>query len=71
MAEREYLVWSTYKVTGEAYVMANSAAEAVEKALAIDADDRVEFIFSEAHSETKMRARLVRRRPTGEEASDG
>lgn len=58
--QREYLVWSTYKVTGEAYVKANSAAEAVAKALNA-AEEGIEFVFSEAHSETKMQARLVRR----------
>ncbi len=57
---REYEVSSTYKVTGSAYVMARTAAEAVEKALDTLADDPVQFGFSEPHSETKMRARLTR-----------
>ena len=57
--EREYEVWSTYKVTGVAYVRAKNAAEAVEKALDITDDDQVQFYFSEPHSETKMRARRV------------
>jgi hypothetical protein len=57
----EYEVWSTYKVTGVAYVRAKTAAEAVEKALDVTADDPVQFIFGEPHSETKMRARRVYR----------
>lgn len=60
MAEREYVVWSTYKVTGTAIVRAKSAAEAVEKAL--DVTSEVQFCFGEPHSETKMRARLDRPR---------
>lgn len=59
-ALREYEVWSTYKVTGVAYVFAQSAAEAVERALDVSADDPVQFDFGEPHSETKMRARRVR-----------
>lgn len=57
---REYEVWSTYKVTGRAYVRARSAAEAIEKALDVTADDAVQFEFGEPHSETKMRARWIR-----------
>ena len=56
---REYEVWSTYKVTGTAFVRARTAAEAVEKALDVTADDAVQFIFGEPWGETKMRARLV------------
>ncbi len=57
---REYEVSSTYKVTGTAYVVARSAAEAIERAQDVTADDPVQFYFGDAHSETKMRARLVR-----------
>jgi hypothetical protein len=53
-----YEVWSTYKVTGTAYVEAGSAKEAVEMATA--GDGKVQFDFSEPHGETKMRARRVR-----------
>lgn len=60
MAKREYEVWSTYKVTGTAIVTASSAAEAIEKALDITADDPVRFWFGEPHDETKMRARRIR-----------
>lgn len=59
--EREYEVFSTYKVTGVGYVKAHSAAEAVEKALDPLGSAPVAFVFSEPHSETKMQARLVRR----------
>ncbi|MBZ5736475.1 hypothetical protein K8Z61_18445 [Nocardioides sp. TRM66260-LWL] len=55
---REYEVWSTYKVTGVAYVRARSAKEAIEKALNADAHG-VETIYGEPHSETKMRARRL------------
>lgn len=58
---REYEVSSTYKVTGTAYVMAPSAQEAVEIGLNAAAPDAPEFVFSDPHSETKMRAHLVRR----------
>ena len=63
MTEHEYIVWSTYKVTGTAYVHAKSAAGAVEKALDICADDPVQFDFSDPWGETKMQARRVRRTP--------
>lgn len=53
---RVYEVWSTYKVTGVAYVEAETAAEAVEKGLS----GEIEFNFSEPDNETKMRARRVR-----------
>lgn len=66
--EREYEVWSTYKVDGVAYVRAKSAREAVEKALDVTADDPVQFVFGEPHSETKMRARRVA--PTTRGADD-
>jgi hypothetical protein len=56
---REYEVWSTYKVTGTATVRARTAAEAVEKALDVTADEPVGFIFGEPWGETKMRARLI------------
>lgn len=62
----EYEVWSTYKVTGTAFVRARSAAEAVETALDVTAEDPVQFDFSEPHGETKMRARQVRSSPGGE-----
>ena len=68
MAEREYLVHSTYKVTGTAIVTAKSAREAVEKAIDARAHG-VEFEFSEAHSETKMRAERVRNPPISETGS--
>jgi hypothetical protein len=55
-----YEVWSTYKVTGTAWVEARNASEAIEKALDVTADDAVQFVFGEPHSETKMRARWVR-----------
>lgn len=58
--EREYVVWSTYKVTGSAIVRAKSAAEAIEKSLNSTAEDRPEFYFSDPHGETKMRARWLR-----------
>ena len=57
-AEHEYVVWSVYKVTGEAVIRASSAAEAVEKGLS---DRDVKFFFSDPHSETKMRAKRIRR----------
>ncbi len=57
--EREYEVWSTYRVTGVACIRAKSAKEAIEKGLrAHDLD--ITFDFSEPHSETKMRARRSR-----------
>lgn len=58
--EREYLVWSTYKVVGTATVRATSAEAAVEKALDVLADEPVQFEFSDPVHETKMRARRVR-----------
>ena len=57
--ESEYEVSSTYKVTGVAYVKATSAAEAVKKSLDSSAADPVQFVFSEPHGETKMRARRI------------
>lgn len=57
MTLREYEVSSTYKVIGTAYVLARSAAEAIEKAKDLSADDPVQFYFDEPHAETKMRAR--------------
>lgn len=63
-ALHEYEVWSTYKVTGVAYVRAKTAAEAVERALDVTADDPVQFVFGEPWGETKMRAR--RATPPGE-----
>lgn len=58
-ALHEYEVWSTYKVTGVAYVRAKTAAAAVERALDTAADDPVQFVFGEPWGETKMRARRV------------
>ena len=58
--EREYLVWSTYKVTGTAIIRAESASEAIKKGLSA-AEHEVVFEFSEAYSETKMRARRADR----------
>lgn len=57
---RMYEVWSVYKVTGTAWVEARNASEAIEKALDVTADEAVQFIFGEPHSETKMRARWIR-----------
>lgn len=59
MGEREYIVWSIYKVTGTAIVTASSAREAIAKGLAAR-EHGVEFDFSEPHGETRMRAELVR-----------
>lgn len=60
MFEREYLVWSTYKVTGTAVILAGSASEAIEKGLNAD-ELEIIFEFGEAYSETKMRARRADR----------
>lgn len=58
MAEREYLVSSTYKVTGTAIIRASSAREAAQKG--IDAFDHgIEFDFSEPWGETKIRAERI------------
>ena len=54
--EREYLVQSTYKVTGTAIIRARSAREAVEIGLSPDTPN---FNFSDAWGETKMTARLL------------
>lgn len=53
--EREYLVYSTYKVTGSAVIAARSAREAAEKGLNAD-ELGIKFAFSDAWGETKMRA---------------
>lgn len=53
MAEREYLVQSTYKVTGSAIIRARSAKEAVEIGLS---EDTPKFNFSDAWGETRMTA---------------
>lgn len=74
MAEREYLVSSTVKVTGEAVIKAKSAKEAVEKGLGNDPDFEPKFYFSDGHSETVMRARLlpsgVHKPASGSKAND-
>jgi hypothetical protein len=59
--EKLYVVESTYKVTGTAWIRATSAREAIEKGLNPDEHD-VTFFFSDPHSETKMRA-VVERDP--------
>jgi hypothetical protein len=54
---RVYEVWSTYKVTGVAHVLAHSAAEAVRIGLDGDADGYApQFDFTDPHDETRMRA---------------
>lgn len=59
--ERDYEVYSVYKVVGWAIVRATSMEEAVQKGL--DAERHgVEFTFEEPYSETKMRARPLRPR---------
>ena len=59
MPDRLYEVWSTYKVTGVAYIEAASAKEAKQKGL--DAHELgIVFDFGEAHGETVMHARLVK-----------
>jgi hypothetical protein len=55
VADREYLVMSTYKVTGTAIIRASSAREAAEKGLNAD-ELGIKFAFSDAWGETKMRA---------------
>lgn len=59
--EREYIVESTYKVTGTAIIRATSAREAADRGLDMDylAANDIKFYFSEAWGETKMRARPV------------
>lgn len=65
--ERVYEVWSTYKVTGIANIVATSAAEAARIGREGYADGyRPDFDFSEPHSETRMRAE---RAPEGAFAS--
>lgn len=55
---RVYEVHSTYKVTGTAYIIATSAAEACRIALDGDADGYMpQFYFSDPHHETRMQAR--------------
>jgi hypothetical protein len=63
VAEREYEVWSTYKVTGVGHVRAHSVAEAIEKALELGGDEPVIFDFSEPWGETRMQARRTPKRP--------
>ncbi|KMV17633.1 hypothetical protein ACT17_15245 [Mycolicibacterium conceptionense] len=62
MPEREYRVWSVYKVRGEAIVTASSAQEAIRKGLdpEIREAEGIEFFFSDAYGETAMRAELIR-----------
>lgn len=66
MPEREYLVSSTYKVTGTAIIRASSAREASQKG--IDAFDHgIKFDFSEPWGETKMRAERITNHTDGSE----
>lgn len=56
--EREYLVYSTYRVTGYAVIRAKSAREAAEKGLNAE-ELGIKFEFDDARNETKMRAELL------------
>jgi hypothetical protein len=63
MTERDYIVESTYKVTGTAIIRATSAREAIAKGLDAESHraEGITFYFSDAWGETKMRARPVPR----------
>lgn len=69
MPEREYRVWSVYKVMGEAIITASSAQEAIRKGLdpEIREAEGIEFFFGDAYGETAMRAVLIR---PGQDASN-
>lgn len=61
MAEKVYKVYSTYRVTGVAYIVASSAAEAARIGTEGYPDGgEPQFEFSEPWGETRMVARTAR-----------